>query len=93
VGELRVSGKDKTVRVFEALEPADRGDGAWLEAFGRGLAAYEGRDLKLAAAGFSEADSLRPGGDEPARFYAGVCERLLKAELPADWKPVIELRK
>jgi class 3 adenylate cyclase len=59
LGELRVSGKDKTIKVFEALEPGEAGDGEWLAAFSEALVAYEGKRLKQARAGFARTDSLR----------------------------------
>lgn len=93
VGELRVPGRDKTVKVHEALGLEAAGDGRWLEAFGKGLAAYEGRLLQAAREAFSEADRLRPGGDTLSLFYVKLCDRFLKVGLPDGWKPLIEMRK
>ncbi len=93
VGVLRVPGKAKTAKVFEAFEEDSAADWAWLRGYRQGLEEYSCKNFGKAILHFSEADRLRPGGDGVSRMYCGLCGRLLENPPPEDWAPVIETRK
>ena len=68
LGRIKVKGKSRAVRVFEVIDAPDKGRVATRQSFERAVHAYETRDFKAAAAGFSAVLETDPS-DEAARFY------------------------
>jgi adenylate cyclase len=91
VGVLSVQGKDQTIAVYEAFDPAV--DSAFVEPFHRALSAWEGRDFEGALKGFEQVSSIRTSGDGPSAQYAQRCRDLLLNGVPEDWSPVVQTKK
>ena len=92
-GRIRVAGKTAPVNVYEAFDLDEEGDPSFITTFHRALDAFERNDFDLARDLFLQADSQRPGGDEPSRLYVPRCERLLLGGAPAGWEPVLNIHK
>jgi adenylate cyclase len=92
-GRIRVVGKSEPIAVFEAFDAVDIGDPLFITTYHRGLEAFERNDFEPARALFLLADEQRPRGDEPSRYYADWCQRLLIAGLPVGWEPVLDTHK
>ncbi len=92
-GRIRVVGKSEPIAVFEAFDTIEIGDPLFITTYHRGLEAFERNDFEPAQALFLLADEQRPGGDEPSRYYADWCQRLLLAGLPIGWEPVLDTHK
>ena len=65
-GVLRVQGKGRTVRVYEAMDLAEAGDRRWLEQFQLGLAAFADRRVEAATPLFEAAGRPRARGGAAA---------------------------
>ncbi len=93
-GRIRVAGKSEPIAVFEAFDAFDLGDPLFITTYHRGLEAFERNDFEPARDLFLLADQQRrPRGDEPSRYYASCCERLLLAGPPVGWEPVFDTHK
>ena len=92
-GRVRVAGKSFPVEVFEAFDAAEVGGSPFIATFQSALEVFERNNFDRARDLFLNADHHRPGGDEPSRFYAHWCERLLLNGPPAGWEPVFETHK
>lgn len=91
VDTIRVVGKAKPVRVYEALGekgeiPADRA--ARLEVFHQALERYKNKEWPAALPLF---EGL--GDDYPAKLYAGRCRDLIAHPPGRDWDGVFELKQ
>jgi adenylate cyclase len=91
VDTIRVVGKSKPVRVYEALGekgeiPADRA--ARLDVFHRALERYKNKEWTAALPLF---EGL--GDDSPARLYAGRCRNLIAQPPGPEWDGVFELKQ
>lgn len=88
---IQVKGKDFSVAVYEALDwrraELDHGLGAMLEAFGRGIDLYRGRDWCGAEQQFLAALDACPG-DGPSAIYVDRCRAFAAAPPPRDWQGV-----
>jgi adenylate cyclase len=90
LGHFRVAGNQRPQTLHELLGPTDpAGPPPWHAPFTHALAAFQRGDLRAAEAGMHEADALRPGGDGPARFFAGYIAKLRDEGLPAEWDGVV----
>ncbi|MHC5543044.1 hypothetical protein ACYOEI_32890, partial [Singulisphaera rosea] len=92
-GRIRVAGKSAPLNVFEAFDPEDLGDGAFVGTFHRALDAFEANDFDRARDLFVLANSQRPDGDEPSKGYVHWCEKLLLGGPPVGWEPVFDTHK
>jgi adenylate cyclase len=83
---VRVKGKHEPVRIYELLGmgTATPAQAAFLEAFGRGYAAWQAQRWDEATDHFREADRLR-GGDECCRVYLARCERMRREPPGPGW--------
>ena len=80
-------------RITRRSTPSTIGDPLFVTTYHRALEAFERNDFEPARALFLLADQQRPGGDEPSRYYADWCQRLLIAGLPVGWEPVFDTHK
>jgi class 3 adenylate cyclase len=92
-GRIRVSGKTEAVTVYEAFDARLLPDDRFVATFHDALALFEHDDVERARSAFLLADSERPGGDPPSRFYARRCDALLSSGLPVGWEPAFEMHK
>ena len=93
-GRIRVAGQVRSRRTFTRRSTSTRkGIRRFITTFHRALDAFERNDFDLARDLFLQADSQRPGGDEPSRLYVPRCERLLLGGAPAGWEPVLNIHK
>jgi adenylate cyclase len=88
---MRVKGKDRPVAVFESLgyREAEMSNslGRMLDAYGRGLQAYRGRDWTGAIAAFQAALQAEPE-DGPSAMYLERCRIYADRPPPEDWNGV-----
>jgi adenylate cyclase len=89
---IRVKGKDFPVAVHESLDhcSGDPRIGEMLGAYGKGLAAYRGREWSEAERAFRLAAEAMPG-DGPSSMYINRCQQFAKSPPPADWDGVWSL--
>lgn len=92
-GTVRVEGKERTVKVHEALDPTDTPDRRWISLFSEALKAYEGKDFAVAKRLFEETGKSRAGGDEPSLLYIRLCEEWIQHGVGEDWTPAVQTRK
>ena len=69
------------------LHEIDRGLGAMLEHYAKGLAAYRAMEFKDAEQHFLAALRAMPG-DGPSAMYVDRCRTFIKTPPPADWDRV-----
>ena len=90
LGEFRVAGRQENVMIHELLGTArEEGSTLWLDAFKRGLAAFQKGDLDRAELGMHECITARGGSDGPAEFYLGEIAALRAKGVPTDWKGLV----
>lgn len=92
-GQVRLVGRVAPIIVYEAFDHAVLDDWSFVATFHRALESFERGDFDHARELFLQADSQRPGGDEPSRSYVGWCEGLLLEGPPMGWEPVFETHK
>jgi class 3 adenylate cyclase len=92
-GRIRVVGKSIPIEVFEVFDAAELRDPLFVTTFHRALELFEHNDFEPARELFVLADRQRPGGDEPSRYYAHWCERLVLDGPPVGWEPVLDTHK
>jgi adenylate cyclase len=92
-GRIKVAGKAESIQVYEAFDSQRVNDHAFIHSFHLALDAFEHHDFYRAHDLFRLADSERPGGDEPSRFYARHAEAILLSGRPVGWEPVFEMHK
>jgi len=86
---VRVKGKEKPVRIFEILGPAEERP-RWLalaDQFERALAAYRAQRWTEAQALFEEILAARPE-DGPAALFVKRCQAMALSPPPPDWDGV-----
>ncbi len=84
ISTVAVKGKTKPVKVFEPMSKLEFTKRRYmLKAFGEGLAKYYEGDFKEAHRLFSHTKDR----DQAARWYAALCEELMK-DPPKDWNGV-----
>jgi class 3 adenylate cyclase len=90
MGRFCVVGNPVPQTLHEVLGPAGTAEERpWLAPFAAALADFVRGDLAAAERGMRDADSRRPGGDGPARFYLETIARLRIEGLPPDWTGVV----
>lgn len=92
-GQVRLVGRVAPIIVHEAFDHAALPDWSFVASFHKALEAFERGDFDRARDLFLQAESQRPGGDEPSRSYVGWCEGLLLEGAPMGWEPVFETHK
>lgn len=93
LGQFRVAGKTESVLIHELICRCTdaNGEQEWVTLFERGLDSFKAGDFSSAAELMSGTVELRGGKDGPAEFYLRKIATLRKAELPENWRGVIEL--
>ena len=93
VGEFRVAGKARSVRIYELLCrcAAEAGERKWIEVFDKGLALFCAGDLAAARGFFEQTREVRGGVDGPSDFYLSKIGELEAKGLPDGWSGVVAM--
>ncbi|WP_422930375.1 ion transporter [Singulisphaera sp. PoT] len=92
-GRIRVVGKSAPLKVYEAFDRDEHGEGEFIKTFHSALEAFEAQEYVKARELFLVADSQRPRGDASSQGYIRWCDRLLSGDHPVGAAPVFDTHK
>jgi len=92
LGEFRVAGKTRSVKIHELICRRDgqQPDYDWIQIFEQGLDAFRGGDFQRARALVQNTQEMRGCADGPSQFYLRKIDALQAKVPPTDWAGVVE---
>jgi adenylate cyclase len=92
LGEFRVAGKTRSVKIHELICRADgqQQDCEWIAVFEQALEVFHAGDFQEARALMEKTREMRGGSDGPSQFYLKKIDGLQTSGRPNDWSGVVE---